>query len=218
MYQAKLSHNSIFGLITTKKEMKQFGITILLTLTSLVSFGQTYGNEWIDYSQKYYKFHIGEDGIYRISQQSLTDAGISVSSINPKHFQLFHNGKEQQIYVSGEADGGFDSGDFIEFIGKKNRGELDLELFRTPKEHTNPYVSLYTDTSTYFLTWNSSPSLFHLTSYYDGNYTGKTGDAYFTYESINGYGSDFYTATTTQNKPLVNIPMEKVMLTILRAH
>ena len=160
---------------------------------------QTYGNEWINYGQEYYKFYVGEDGIYRITEQDLSNAGISTTGVNPTHFQIFKNGEEQAIFVSGEGDGSFDTGDFIEFYGTKNRGELDEALYRSKKEHTNPYVSLYTDTATYFLTWSSSPSTFHISSYYDGNYTGKTGDDYFLYESLTEYGNDHFAGIPNNN-------------------
>ena len=36
--------------------------------------GQTYGNEWISYEQKYYSFPIVEDGIYKIDYNSLVNS------------------------------------------------------------------------------------------------------------------------------------------------
>lgn len=166
-------------------------ILLLVIGLNLSALAQTYGNEWINYSQDYYKFKVGSDGLYRITFQELSDAGLPVSGINPKNFQLFKNGKEQLIYVKGEGDNSFDSGDYIEFVGSKNDGSMDEVLYRKASEHTNPYVSLYTDSSSYFITWSTTASAKHISSYYDGNYSGKTGDAYFTYEAILAPGAEY---------------------------
>ena len=99
-------------------------ILLIFSVLSSFSFAQ-YGNEWIDYNQTYYKFKIGEEGIYRLTYQTLDSIGVPISSINPKNFQLFLNGEEQHIYLSGEADNTFDSTDFIEFYGKGKDGSLD---------------------------------------------------------------------------------------------
>ena len=76
----------------------------LLGITTL--FAQNIGNEWINYSQKYYKFRITENGIVRISYAALANAGVPLSSINnPKNFQIFGRGQEQYIYVHNENTG-----------------------------------------------------------------------------------------------------------------
>ncbi|HOZ30737.1 MAG TPA: C25 family cysteine peptidase, partial [Bacteroidales bacterium] len=43
---------------------------------------------------------------------------------------------------------------YIEFYGKRNRGELDLDFYDDPDNQVNPDYSFYSDTSVYFLTWN----------------------------------------------------------------
>ncbi|MFC6998693.1 putative type IX secretion system sortase PorU2 [Rufibacter roseus] len=135
----------------------------LLLLTVLFgkaqqSFGQQfiYGNEWINYNQKYYKIKVPATGIYRLDHGYLQAAGIS--GVDPRNFQLYRRGKEVSIHVSGEADGSFDTGDFIEFYGEHNDGALDRELYKNPDaDHINTYYSLYTDTAAYFLTWSAAP-------------------------------------------------------------
>ncbi len=113
-----------------------------------------YGNEWIDYSQSYYKMYVEEDGVYRITQQTLIDAGVPLSNINSSDFQLFAMGTEIPIYIEG--NGTLVNGDYIEFFAKKNRGEVDKHLYSTPAEQFNPYHSMHTDTLAYFLTWSSA--------------------------------------------------------------
>ncbi|WP_207432212.1 C25 family cysteine peptidase [Sabulibacter ruber] len=120
------------------------------------SYGQqvTYGNEWINYNQKYYKIKVPTTGIYRLDRAYLQAAGIN--GVDPRNFQLFRRGKEVAIHVEGEADGSFDANDFIEFYGEKNDGALDRELYKNPEHQVNPFYSLYTDTAAYFLTWSTS--------------------------------------------------------------
>jgi hypothetical protein len=119
----------------------------------LFSFSQPFGNEWINYSQSYYKFRITADGVYRIDSTALSNAGIPLGSIDPRRFQIFGRGREIPIYVAGEGDGVFNSGDYIEFYAFRNDGFLDSLLYDTA-DITNPYHSLINDTAHYFLTWN----------------------------------------------------------------
>ena len=122
------------------------------------AFGQqvTYGDEWINYNQVYYKIKVPATGMYRLSHAYLQEAGLS--GVDPRNLQLFRRGQEVAMYVEGEADGTFDATDYIEFYGEKNDGALDRELYKNPTaDHINPYYSLYTDTAAYFLTWSASP-------------------------------------------------------------
>jgi hypothetical protein len=114
----------------------------------------TYGNEWINYDQTYYKIQVAQNGIYRLSHTYLTQAGIS--GVDPRKFQLFRRGQEVAIHVAGEADGVFDPTDFIEFYGERNDGKLDVELYKDPAHQVHQYYSLYTDTAAYFLTWGTA--------------------------------------------------------------
>lgn len=120
------------------------------------SSAQTYGNEWIDYTQKYYKIKISREGIYRIDSLALASSGIPVNSIDARHFQIFNKGKEQPVYVEGENDGILNAKDFIEFYASKNDGELDKQLYVYTPSIPNPYYSLVNDTAVYYLTWNTS--------------------------------------------------------------
>ena len=56
----------------------------LSLIYSCLGFSQ-YGNEWIDYGQKYYSFKVPQDGIYKLDYNLLTSANVSipVSTINP---------------------------------------------------------------------------------------------------------------------------------------
>ena len=113
-----------------------------------------YGNEWIDYDQTYIKVKVAEDGIYRLSAQTLAQNGVP-ATIKGNQYQLFYLGEEVPIYTSTPQ--AFSNGDYLEFYGQKNRSAFDQFLFADPDAHMlNPEYSLYTDTSAYFLTWSSS--------------------------------------------------------------
>src|SRR5687768_9096214 len=88
-------------------------------LYTLAGFSQ-YGNEWIDYSQKYYSFKIWKDGVYRLDYNLLSSAGVPVSTLDPDNFEIYGFEQEQHIWVEGATDGSFDPGDFILLYASKN--------------------------------------------------------------------------------------------------
>lgn len=157
------------------------------------AFAQTYNNSWINYSQQYYKFKVAETGIYRIDSTVLADAlaiaGTSLSSVNPQNFQLFARGVEVPIYIEGEGDGSFDGNDFIEFYGQKNDGWLDEPLYGSAANHPSPYYSLFNDTISYFLTWNTLTINNRLTLETDTNFSAYTPINSFFKENIEVYSS-----------------------------
>src|SRR6218665_3047231 len=157
---------------------------------------QPFGNEWISYSQPYYKIKVAQNGIYRIDSATLAAAGIPISSINPQNFQLFNKGTEQKIFVNGENDGVFNTGDFIEFYGEMNDGSLDALLYKNTAFLPNPYYSLVNDTAVYFLTWNSSTANARLQPETDTAFSAYIPDAYFFKEEIQNYHSDYYAGET----------------------
>lgn len=113
-------------------------------------------NSWIDFDQEYVKIPIAKDGVYRISGEVLKNSGIPIESVPIGSYQLFRLGEEVPMYIpSGLTILG--QADFIEFYGRKNRGELDRALFENPdQDQLNPEYSMFNDTSVYFLTWGST--------------------------------------------------------------
>jgi hypothetical protein len=130
----------------------RFLLIIPMLFLAHVSMAQQYGFEWIKTYQPYYKFLVGKTATYRIGYAALQNAGVNISGINPKRIQLFYQGKEVPIYISGEADNIFNNNDFVEFIGFKNTGKIDEDLYDNPAWQPNSFNGLFTDTSAYFLT------------------------------------------------------------------
>ena len=117
---------------------------------------QTYGNEWIEYGQKYYSFSIVNDGIYKIDYNTLVSSGIPLSTINTNNFQIFGRERQIPIHIVDGGDNSFDNGDFIYLYAERNDAWLDSTLYDDPSWIGNPEYSLYNDTIQYFLTWNES--------------------------------------------------------------
>ena len=132
--------------------MRKIIYTCVLILIASLSWSQPYGNEWINYNNKYLKFKIASEGVYRISYNTLNSAlqqaGIFLSSIDHRNFQLFTRGEEQHIYIKAALSGQFTQGDYIEFYANKNDGWLDKQLYLSPAGQANPDYSLFNDTAT----------------------------------------------------------------------
>lgn len=135
--------------------------TIQTFLLFILSIGlltaQEHNNDWINYSQTYVKFKVAEDGLCRIDRNTLVGIDNGFITANPRNIQVFARGEEQTIYVHGENDFSFDSGDYIELYCRKNDGFLDRVMYDDPTEQNNPYTSLINDTISYFITWENSP-------------------------------------------------------------
>lgn len=139
--------------------IRNIAISLFLLFTlGQFSYGQTYGNEWINYNQEYYRFGIVEKGIYRLDYNTLNSSGIPLTSINTSQFQVFGKEKEVPLYINDGGDGTLNPGDYIEFYAVGNDGWLDSLLYVGTDEIGNPGYSLYNDTLYYFLTWTNTAS------------------------------------------------------------
>jgi Peptidase family C25 len=147
-----------------------------------------YGNEWINPTQTYFKIPIAEDGIYRLSANQIQAIGIPLS-ISANQFQIFRYGQEIPIFTSSSAV--FNNTDFIEFYGRKNRGELDAYIYKTgQKDMLNPEYSNFTDTAIYYLTWqNSTPTKrFNNQTTNIANAPAKANWFWYTIQQVNSQG------------------------------
>lgn len=81
------------------------------------------------------------ENIEYVPYQALKDAGAPLQSIDPRHMRLYQDGREVPIYVSGESDGRWDPGDYLEFIGKRPAG-------------TNSWNSFYAAWAVFILVWD----------------------------------------------------------------
>lgn len=135
--------------------MKNYiGIFVFLCL-SITGFSQKYGNEWINYSQKYYSFYIASDGVFKLDYNTIRASGIDVKSFTSENIQIIGREREVPIYIVDGGDNKLDSGDYILFHAKHNDAWLDSVLYENPKDIGNPSYSLVSDGLYYFFSWNA---------------------------------------------------------------
>lgn len=144
---------------------------------SFTSYGQ-YNNSWIDYTQNYYKIPVAQSGVYRIDYNNLQSVGFPTGSVDPRWISIYHRGIEQEIIVTGQQDANFDVGDYIEFYGTKNDGTIDKQMYITPEAQPHNYYNLYSDTTSYFLTWTTGVNGKRMTTYKSNNIDGLIAENY----------------------------------------
>ena len=130
-----------------------FNFFVLFFFFPFLSLAQA-PNSWIDFSQSYYKIPVAKDGIYKLTYSDLQAAGFPVGSVDPRRMQIFHRGIEQAIFVQGQADAVLNTSDYLEFFGQRNDGTQDANLYHPTSLQPHPHYNIYSDTSSYFLTWN----------------------------------------------------------------
>ncbi|HNW88629.1 MAG TPA: C25 family cysteine peptidase [Bacteroidales bacterium] len=173
-----------------------FFIFIFSLLLYKPIIAQQYGNEWINYTQSYYKVYIHENGVYRINYSALLNAGFPVGSVNPRNIQVFNKGVEQYIFIRGESDNIFNPGDYIEFYAEKNDGSLDTPLYKNPEGQANKAYSLFSDSSVYFITWNTSFSNHRMQPDNDVNFASYNPAPYIFKTSRENYTSVYFAGET----------------------
>lgn len=114
-------------------------------------YAQPYGNEWIQYDQVYFKCAVYSQAVYKISYNTLQNAGFPVNT-DPRRLKMYARGQEIPVFIAGEADGVWDPGDYVLFYGERNDGQFDAALYLNPADHATPGLSLFSDTIYYFLT------------------------------------------------------------------
>jgi len=110
----------------------------------------------------WYKIGIPGTGMYRFDAAFLSGLGINTAGIDPRRIRVFGNGGgmlpeanatfryddlvENAIYVAGESDGSFDSGDYVLFFAE---GAHRWAFNGSSYAHI---TNLYADTNYYFIT------------------------------------------------------------------
>ena len=114
--------------------MRHFIASLILITFSQVVFGQFKTSSVLS-DGTVFKMAIPETGIYTISFQDLADnTTLDVNSIDPRNIHIYGNQggllplrnstpreddlEENAVYIEGEADGSFDSGDYILFYAE----------------------------------------------------------------------------------------------------
>lgn len=134
---------------------------MLLALSHTYTQAQPFGNEWIDHNRVYFKIRVTEEGFYRLNftqlNQALSQAGLSISQIPRRTFQIHYRGREQALYLPGQPTQPLGPTDFIEFYARKNDAGQDSLLYYNANALVNPYYAIHSDTAVYFLSVNPNP-------------------------------------------------------------
>ncbi len=153
---------------------------IVLTLLSGLLHAQNFN--WITPGTTYLKLYVVNEGLARINRQDFINSGINTSSIDPRTVKVIYQGAEVPIYFSGEQDGIFNDGDYLDFFGYRNSGGLtntynqnNIVIYTT-----NEYYNQYSDTNAYWIGWGGVNGLRFLNS---------------NFATSNLYPSDFYFQT-----------------------
>ncbi|HLP81763.1 MAG TPA: C25 family cysteine peptidase, partial [Nitrosomonas sp.] len=116
----------------------------------------TRNDSWIDYSKDYLKIGVAKDGPYRLTYKDLAAAGVPVGTVSPQSFKIYLRGKEIPIFVAGELDGIFNSSDYIEFLGRRNYGDVRYREVNPLGTSYYEYLNRYSNTTIYWLTWDGN--------------------------------------------------------------
>lgn len=100
-----------------------------------------FGNEWLQgkYSQKWLRIGVVAKGVHRVT----LPAGF-LNGADPAKLRLFHRGQEVALLSANATQ--------IDFYGVPNDGSTDALLYRPTTARVNPYYSMFSDESSYFLT------------------------------------------------------------------
>lgn len=169
--------------------LKNLLSALLLGFVTIGLYAQTsgfdYANGWFDANLSYVKMRVWQDGVYRVTANDLSSAGLNISSGDIPNIQLIYRGQEQHLYVKTSSG----NLDYIEFYGLKNDGRVDSVMYREPYSHLhspdqqpNKNQSLFSDTSAYFITVGNTPGL-RYTDFTDTNFGNYTAEPYFPFYS-----------------------------------
>lgn len=113
----------------------------------------------------WYKISVQNDGFYKIDKTFLESCGINTTGLNPTSINIFGNGDgslpelnsiprpddlvKNAIFISGESDGSFDSGDYILFYGYGPN-----KWYANGTSEFEQRKNVYSDLSYYFINVN----------------------------------------------------------------
>ena len=181
-------------------KLRNYIILLQLLTTTFFTNAQTYGNEWIDYSQSYYTFKIVDDGIYKLDYSTLNNAGVPMGLFSSDNIQLFGREREIPIHVEDGGDNSMDPGDYVLFYAERNDGWLDSTLYVDPSTIGNPEYSLVNDTLLYFFTWSSNPSNLRYAIETDVDFaTFPTVSDYIIHKHVSSYSQEYFEGVKLSN-------------------
>ncbi|MFA6439671.1 MAG: C25 family cysteine peptidase [Bacteriovoracaceae bacterium] len=126
-------------------------------LSAGAQFSVAATDSWIDYSAEYVKLGVVRDAVYRLTYTDLLNYGVPVGSVDPAAVKIFVAGKELPIYVFGSQDGTLDEQDYVEFVGRRNYGDVRYRQVPPFGKSYYEFLNKYSDTTVYWLNWSGAP-------------------------------------------------------------
>ncbi|MEM8600150.1 MAG: C25 family cysteine peptidase [Bacteroidota bacterium] len=122
-----------------------------------------YDPAWYDASQPHVKLSVAEDGVYRVTGAEL--AALGATGVDLSTLALIENGRRIPVHLDGSSSGPMQASDAFVFVGRQNRGDDELWAYNDgtaatqsdPTLQSSDRFSLYSDTTTYWLTWGGTP-------------------------------------------------------------
>lgn len=132
---------------------------------------KTYADHSVLAAGNWVKIGVSNEGLYKLTYQNIRDLGWNPDQIDPRTLRLFGNGghtlpqragsfphddlTENPVWVSGQADGVFNPGDFLLFYGQSpHEKEFNVKLDRWVHKY-----NVFSDTTYYFLTYGQGNGL-----------------------------------------------------------
>lgn len=118
-------------------------------------------NYWYDPQKNWYKIYLKEKGLYRITFEQLSAAGVNLGTGIPSYkLELYNEGNAVPIEVKDGGDATFQPGDFINFVGVP------------PSPSPYSYLNIYNNSNLYWLSINGDTTSlrFEYKDAYPSNY------------------------------------------------
>ena len=124
------------------------------SLTKPQSLNDTTGG-WFNTSAKYIKLESLMTESTGLPSRNWIRYTLPSPAVDPRTFQVFGRGKEIPIFVSGESDGIFNPGDYLEFPALRNYTGKQRIITTALSQEYNEYLNRYTDSTILWLTWGT---------------------------------------------------------------
>ena len=155
-----------------------------------VKWSGVYGNEWLagKYGQAWVKIGVTQKGMHKVT--------LPIDFRNkPGQLHLYHRGVEVSIASASSTE--------IEFYGVPNDGDSDALLYRPyTGTRANPYYSWFSDESSYFLTYSTSPAKLAVTQ--PQSAASGSAEPYHIQRDVTVYSND-YTHDETTNPASISL-------------
>ncbi|MFZ1682788.1 MAG: C25 family cysteine peptidase, partial [Candidatus Zixiibacteriota bacterium] len=109
---------------------------------------------WINYSDQSIRFHVTQDGMYKLTRDWFLASGFPLSGVDPSTLALYRKGTEIPLLAVGLEDGTFDAADYVAFEGNRNYNEGGYRSVPGAGERDDPYpdiMNMYSDSTAYWV-------------------------------------------------------------------